>query len=130
MCFGKKPTTPAPLEISSPISVVHEKITFNLNGESYTPPYEPFEKKYTLRPIATVASSNWDSQDSQVSTRCTSPARPKKSMKWFKILKNKKLFQNAGLDSHGRLRLEYVDLTNADWGTPDEWNKEGSSSRL
>ena len=49
------------------------------------------------------------------------PLSPSKKWKLPTVGSNR-LFKNAGLDEHGRLKLEYEDLSGEpDWGEPDEY---------
>jgi hypothetical protein len=34
-----------------------------------------------------------------------------------------RLFKHGGLDLRGRLRLEYEEIEDVDWGEPDEWRR-------
>jgi len=48
---------------------------------------------------------------------------PSQSKKWnLPTVGSNRLFKNAGLDEHGRLKLDYEDLSDEqNWGEPDEY---------
>ena len=124
MCFGKKPDSPPPMSISSPYAIVHEKIIFNADHQIFSPPHQDFRQKYTLNPIT---PSSWHSAETLTSPKTSSATSPSSATtkRWLKISKNtRRVFQNAGLDEHGRLKLEYEDLEEPDWGVPDDWRKQ------
>lgn len=54
-------------------------------------------------------------------SKLKSPLSPSKKWK-LPTMGGKRLFRNAGLDEHGRLKLDYEDPSDQpDWGEPDEY---------
>jgi len=150
MCFGKKKSASSPtkLVISSPIP-----IPFDYEKNAPLPTSSKKHSPHISAPIPIPSPQSFSSQYSYTSTpepvpvpHWRQPANPKQpekkeSRKWLSKTNTSQIstrpavtvplvgklkgsmFRNAGLDEHGRLKIDYEALGEADWGTPEGYRR-------
>ncbi|MCJ1406272.1 hypothetical protein MMC19_000337, partial [Ptychographa xylographoides] len=92
------------------------------------PPKRTVTKSTYIPKRVPIFDANWrDAPPSprfvaqEMATKAESPISPSK--KWLRLspTMRQKLFRNAGTDERGRLKLDFEELEDTDWGEPDEY---------
>ena len=146
MCFFKKPKpVPQPIlqigepmsqpfDYSHPIPPYHyEYQPLPVNSVPLPPP-KTYRTKYALSPAPPSAGPrDWRYEEKQrarapsqsisppntAAASTEQPTRRRKGSIWSPKSSTKKFFRNAGLDENGRLKSEYEQIGDTDWGEPD-----------
>ncbi|MCJ1479632.1 hypothetical protein MMC13_008318 [Lambiella insularis] len=149
MCFGKKPTAPPrAMYISAPMSVPfdYEKNPIHPWQNPYSthaprPVPPPIQKRaftkstYHPKPVP-IFDSDWRNQQTHFERQWHEKEEPKPksplspSIKWLRLSPTTrlKLWKNAGVDESGRLKLDFEELADPDWGEPEGYSPVSKKS--